>query len=141
MIDPLGFGFEGYDAIGRHRTMENGKPVDVSGELVAAPERELNGEFSGAVELINRLSESEHIARCVADKWLTFAMGRQSDDSDEPSSHRIFNRFAASGYRFEKLFEAIALSDTFRYRIKQEIADAEAEAAYEEMMQQQEENP
>ena len=38
-------------------------------------------------------------------------------------------------------FEAIALSDTFRYRKKRAIADAEAEAAYEEMMEQQEENP
>ena len=141
MIDPLGFGFEGYDAIGRHRTVENGKPVDVSGEMVAAPERALNGEFHGAVELIGRFAESEHIARCVADQWFTFAMGRHSDDSDEPSAHRVFNRFAASGYRFEKLFEAIALSDTFRYRKKRAIADAEAEAAYEEMMEQQEENP
>ncbi|NNE92119.1 MAG: DUF1588 domain-containing protein [Verrucomicrobiales bacterium] len=51
-IDPIGFGLENFDATGRWRTTEAGKPVDASGELFGS-----GAEFSGPVELRNLLLE------------------------------------------------------------------------------------
>ena len=128
LIDPLGFGFEGYDALGRYRETENGKEVDVSGELVAAPDASLNGEFTGAVDLASRLGDSDYVAQCMSEQWFTFIMGRHSDESDEPSIEAINEAFADSGFQFGSLLEAIVLSDSFRYRKKRAVADAEARA-------------
>lgn len=128
LIDPLGFGFEGYDALGRYRETENGKEVDVSGELVAAPDASLNGEFTGAVDLASRLGDSDYVAQCMSEQWFTFIMGRHSDESDEPSIEAINEAFADSGFQFGSLLKAIVLSDSFRYRKKRAVADAEARA-------------
>ncbi len=55
-IDGIGFGFEGYDAIGRHRDLDNGIAVDATGMVKGFPD--IDGEFDGAVELIERLAGS-----------------------------------------------------------------------------------
>ncbi len=44
LIDSIGFGFEQYDGLGQWRTMENGKPVDASGELIST---DVDGKFTG----------------------------------------------------------------------------------------------
>ncbi len=126
LIDPLGFGMEDYDGLGRKREMENGKPIDNSGDLVASPDETVNGEFNGAAELADKIAESEKIAHCLAEQWFTFAMGRHADESDEASFNQIMQQFKQNDYRFKSLFEAIVLSDSFRYRKKKEIADSEA---------------
>lgn len=126
LIDPLGFGMEDYDGLGRKRSMENNRPVDSSGELINAPDSSINGEFNGAVQLAELISGSETIPECLAEQWFTFAMGRHADKSDEASFEHIRDSFKESGYRFHALFEAIVLSDSFRYRKKKEIADMEA---------------
>lgn len=126
LIDPLGFGMEDFDGLGRKRTTENNRPVDSSGELVNSPDSSINGEFDGAVELAALIAGSEKIPECLAEQWFTFAMGRHSDKSDEASFTQIRERFKESGYRFNALFQAIVLSDSFRYRKKKEIADMEA---------------
>lgn len=48
LLDPIGVGFENYDAIGRYRTSENDLPIDARGELVSAGNA--SGAFTGAVE-------------------------------------------------------------------------------------------
>ena len=78
-IDPIGFGFENFDAVGRYRTMDAGKPVDASGELI---DTDVDGTFVGAVELANRLGGSQQVQNCVASKWFSFAFGRQPSKED-----------------------------------------------------------
>src|SRR6185436_15638178 len=56
LIDPIGFGFEHYDAIGRYRTMDGGKPVDATGAVSATTD--INGPFDGVGELGTKLSGS-----------------------------------------------------------------------------------
>lgn len=126
LIDPLGFGMEDFDGLGRYRTMENGKPVDSSGELVNSPDVNVNKTFEGAVGLAELIADSEVIASCLAEHWFTFAMGRHSDQSDQASFEHIEDRFKESGYRFNVLFESIVLSDSFRFRKKKAVADKEA---------------
>jgi hypothetical protein len=78
-INGPGFSFEGFDAVGRARTQENGENVDTSGSI------ELDGEmidFAGASEMIDALAQSEEARDCYTARWLEFAFGRRLADSD-----------------------------------------------------------
>lgn len=118
LIDPLGFGFESYDGIGHYRTMENGIPVDVSGEVTSSPDPTLNGKFNGTKELALRLVSGDVAQSCLAEQWFQFALGRPFDESDKPSLDAIKSSFKGTGYQWASLFESIATSDSFRYRRK-----------------------
>ena len=78
-INPPGFAFEGFDAVGQIRTMENGVPVDTSGTFLLD---EAEVAFSGAVELVDALAESAEARSCYAAKWLEFAYGRALGSGD-----------------------------------------------------------
>ncbi len=72
-INPPGFAFEGFDAIGQARTTENGVPVDTAASMVLDG-REVS--FAGPVELVDLLARSEEAHRCYAGRWIEFAFGR-----------------------------------------------------------------
>jgi len=110
LIDPIGFGFESYDGVGRFRASEAGRPIDSSGELTSAAGVE--GPFVGAVELSERLARSDGVRACIADFWFRFAAGARSDACTQA---RINAEFAATDYDIRKLLAAIARSDAFRY--------------------------
>ena len=120
LIDPLGFGFETYDGVGRYRTEEAGISIDASGELVASGDSALDGPFDGAVELAQRLATSEVLANCVADQWTTFALGQRPTLADLCSQKSIRAAFVEAG-SFEDLFVSIATSDAMRYRVVQRV--------------------
>ncbi len=116
LIDPVGFGFENYDAVGQYRTSENGKPVDASGSVYAARDEKLSGTFSGVVELSKKLAESRQVHDCVSAEWMHFAMGRGLGAGDACSLTQVQERFSTSQGRFDELLVAIIMSDTFRTR-------------------------
>lgn len=120
LIDPLGFGFEHYDGVGHYRTTENNYPVDASGMLTSVGDPDVLGSFKDASELMNRLSQSPLVPSCMSKQWLQFALGRSIDSSDKPSQQAINTAFAASGWRWDAMFRAIVISDSFRYRTIQE---------------------
>jgi hypothetical protein len=73
VINPLGFAFEHYDAIGQYRDTDNGAPVD------AAAEYRIDGEvvtYGNAVELSTLLAQSTELHACYAEKWLEYVLGR-----------------------------------------------------------------
>jgi hypothetical protein len=113
LIDPVGFGLEAYDGIGRFRRTEGGKPVDASGELLGAGDAE--GRFVGGVELAGRLARSAEVRSCVAGLWLHFAVGRPVGPADACSADTIKAEFAAAGHDVRKLLLAIVKTDAFRY--------------------------
>lgn len=119
LIDPLGFGFESYDGVGRFRQTENGQDVDVSGNVLGTVDDTLNGEFDGAVELGARLADSTVLSNCVTDQWLTFAMGRTPTQADLCSVQNVRQQFVDADGSFEELLVAIAMSDAMRYRVVQ----------------------
>lgn len=108
-MDPLGFGLENFDAVGRWRDKDNGQPVDSVGKLA-------NGrEFSGPVELKRILLErKEEFARNVSRQMLKFALGRELRYYDERTVNEASRRFISGGYRPSKLVEAIVESLPFR---------------------------
>jgi hypothetical protein len=117
LIDPLGFGFEHYDAIGRFRTEENGMPVDASGTLASIDDPEQAGDYDGAVELSERLVASTDFQECVAHQWTTFALGREPNEADECSMVGIRQSLVDSGGDLRELLVSIATSDAFRFRV------------------------
>src|SRR5690606_11598740 len=73
-INPLGFAFEGYDAIGRVQVEEvtSGLPVDTRATIIAT---DVDGEYAGAVALSEALAQSEQVRSCFAQRWASAAFG------------------------------------------------------------------
>src|SRR5262249_33669546 len=69
LLDPIGFGFEHYDPMGRWRDKDQGLPVDASGMVTDS--KDVNGAFDGAVALAKKLAESEEVRACVVTQWFT----------------------------------------------------------------------
>lgn len=109
-MDPIGLGLEQFDGIGAWRDLENGHPVDASGEF---PD---GRTFDGAVELSALLKQEPALARCMAEKLFTYALGRGPQPSDHCVLEDIEREFAAGGHRFSALIGAIARSPAFRQR-------------------------
>lgn len=114
MMDPIGFGFENYDALGAYRTTEGGKPVDASGEIINGGE--VSGPFVGAVALGQKLAKSEMVHTCTVKQWLGYATQREPQKLDACSTERLATDFFRSGGDLKALLAAIPLSDAFRYR-------------------------
>lgn len=114
LLDPIGVGFENYDAIGRYRATENNLPIDARGELNGAGTS--SGPFTGAVELAQRLSTSAEVRDCVQKQWFRFSLGRSEASEDACSLAAVKDEFAASDFNVKKLLLALVTSDAFRYR-------------------------
>jgi hypothetical protein len=74
LMDPLGLAFENYDAIGRYRTIDSNRPIDASGELVAAGDA--SGSFRNAIELVGLLARSRDVSACLVRQWFRYVMAR-----------------------------------------------------------------
>lgn len=112
LMDPIGFGLENYDAIGRWRTEDRGKPLEVAGRLVTGQ------EFSSAEELrdifINDYTAEFH--RAVAVKMLTYALGRGVEYYDRPAIDGMVLKASKDDGRFLSWVTAVAESVPFQYR-------------------------
>ena len=73
MIDPIGFGFENFDADRQVAHQDQGKPVDATGELIGS---DVDGTFNGVPALAKKLAGSKTVSDCVATQWFRFAAGR-----------------------------------------------------------------
>lgn len=113
LMDPIGVGFEHYDAVGAYRLKDGLGAVDATGAVnaVSAP---LGGAFDGAVELANRLAVAGEVEDCVANQWFRFSLGRIESTDDACSMQTIRTGFHASGGNIRALLTEIAVSDAFR---------------------------
>jgi hypothetical protein len=115
LMDPIGLGFESYDAIGAFRSEENGKPVTAAGEVHASADAD--GPFRGLIELTSRLSESREVHDCVADQWFSYSVGRNSNfPEDVCSVEGVRADFDASGGNLKEVLLDVIASDGFRFR-------------------------
>ena len=78
-IDGVGFAFENYDASGAFRDIDNTLPVDASGVLINT---DVDGDFVGAVELSERIANSETLSDCVSRNWIRYTLGRPAQPED-----------------------------------------------------------
>jgi hypothetical protein len=114
LLDPIGFGFENFDTLGRYRTEDGGKPVDASGKLVST--RDIDGPFNGIVELATKLAASSEVKECVTRQWFRFAINRFEQPLDGCSMKSVMDSFDAAGQDLKSLPQAIVQTDAFLYR-------------------------
>jgi hypothetical protein len=114
LMDPIGFGFENYDSLGKYRTMDGSGAVDASGELFNTGE--IDGKFNGVAELGQKLAQSETVRVCMARQWFRFALARFEQSVDDCSMKGLVDTFEAAGSDLNALPQAIVLSDAFQYR-------------------------
>jgi hypothetical protein len=112
-MDPLGFGFENYDAMGRFRTEENGKTIDPSG---AISQSDIDGTFVGVVDLAKKLAGSGDVRNCYTTQWFRFAFGRGETAQDACTLSTVGAAFAAKQGNIKELLVALTQTDAFQYR-------------------------
>jgi hypothetical protein len=115
LMDPIGFGFENYDGMGKWRTTDQGKPVDASGSLTGS---DADGAFVGAPELARKLAASREVADCAATEWFRYAFGRGDTPDDACSLQAAKAAFASANFDIRELLVALTQTDAFRYRQK-----------------------
>jgi len=95
-LDPPGFAFEQYDAIGAFRLAEGALLIDATGELEGTDDAD--GPIAGAVGLSERLAASKQVRRCVATQWFRAALGRVERAEDKSSLDAFYQAFARGGF-------------------------------------------
>ena len=114
-MDPLGFALENFDAIGRWRTRgESNETIDASGLLPDGTAFEGPDEMRAAL-----LKNPERFVGTVAEKLLTYALGRNLESFDMPAVRGIVREAAENNYRFSSLVFAIVQSTPFQMRMPQ----------------------
>ncbi|HEX7901576.1 MAG TPA: DUF1588 domain-containing protein, partial [Planctomycetota bacterium] len=117
-IDPLGFAFDNYDAIGRWRTVEtvrdgagDNPPVDASGELPDGRTFKDAAEFKKLL-----LADVDKFTAAFVEKLATYALRRGMNVDDREALAALARQGKAADYRLSSIVEALALSDLFQKR-------------------------
>jgi hypothetical protein len=115
-MDALGFAFENFDAIGAWRTKDGRFDIDPSGTM---PD---GRSFKDPAELRKLLrSEPDKFRRCLAEKLLTYALGRGVEATDRCAVDSICKTAAAQGDTFSALALAVVTSEPFQMRAPRSV--------------------
>ena len=113
VLDPLGFAFENYDAVGAWRTMDSGKPVN------AAAAVQIDGQlrnYANAIELGALIAGSKEAADCMAKQWLRYTLRRREVAGDEASLAAMQDAFGKAGGDMRELLVALTKTKSFTHR-------------------------
>ena len=111
-MDALGFSLENFDAVGAWRDRDGKFEIDASGELPGGI------GFDGADGLMKILTDhkAEQFCRCLAQKMLTYGLGRGLNSYDRCVINDAYEQLKANDFRFSQLIIAIVTSDPFTMR-------------------------
>lgn len=107
MINPLGFSFEHFDAVGRYRTEENGKPIDAQGTY-----RSRSGDpilLEGASGMAKFLAESDEVHTAFVDQLFQYAIKQPIRAYGSDTRADLKKRFVDSGFNVRKLLKDVAV--------------------------------
>lgn len=113
-INPAGFAFENYDGLGQWRDMQNGKPINPSGQY---PFAEGVKPFQNAAEFLSQIAEGEQAHLCYSKKLASFALQRDVIASDMPLLMTMKNASMASTGNIKQLILELVKSPSFRTRV------------------------
>lgn len=112
-INPVGFAFEHFDALGAYRALDNGEPVDASGTAMLGGAEETS--FTSATDLSEAIARSPTALRCYARQWVRYAYARQSA-ADRCTIEQLGARLGEDGYSILDLLVDLTQTDAFRHR-------------------------
>jgi hypothetical protein len=129
LIDPIGNGFEKFDAIGQHRDKlkltfgqsfgEGGRrnqklktvevDLDTTGQVAGIP----NSAFTSPKELGAVLAASPQCQECVVKQYFRYVSGRTETPADRPLIRKVFERFKESGFQFKEMIISMVSAPEF----------------------------
>jgi mono/diheme cytochrome c family protein len=114
IFEPIGLALENFDAVGSWRTEDEGSPIDATGVLV-------DGTHVDGVASLREVLEhryADQFVRVVAEKLLTYALGRGVEYGDMPMVRSIVRESASDRYQFSSLVMSIVRSAPFQMNMK-----------------------
>lgn len=117
-IDPLGLALENFNASGEFREQEGfgykGRIEKDDPKIDATAQLPDGTKINGPAELKRALREQEDLfLKCLAQKMLTYALGRETTLADQPTINEIVAKTKASEYKLKSLIEAVVESEAF----------------------------
>lgn len=106
LMDPLGFPFENFNALGGYQEYDNGFVVDATGNLDGTP-------VDGAAEMGQAISLHDRFPYCMTAQLMRHAVGTLEGSHQEAYVDSLLGDFAGSGYQFEELIVALVRSEAF----------------------------
>lgn len=108
LMDPIGFGMDDFDSIGKWRSADNGQPLDTTGTY--------DGKSFDGLAALGQLLRQEPVAGpCFVSKVYENALGRAALEVDGAALDALANRFKANGNRADLLLLDVVASDAFRF--------------------------
>jgi hypothetical protein len=114
MINPLGFALENYDAIGRYRTEDGGRPVDAADSYQFADGRTI--DFTDAIDLSRQLADAPEVHACYAQHLLEYLYGRSLGAADDPLVDELAQESLTADLTVRDLVVRVVTSPAFRVR-------------------------
>jgi len=116
LMDPFGFALEHFDGVGAWRETDHGFDIDASGLYLGV------SHFENHQELVQLMKADPLVPDCIAQKTLTYALGRGLNEDDRCAIGEVAGRFSDGQHRFDALVSAIVQSAPFRMRRRPEEA-------------------
>jgi hypothetical protein len=119
-MDPLGLALENFNALGMWRNTEKDRPIDASGTLLTGE------EFKEIRDLKTILIENHRsdFYRCLAEKLLTYSLGRGLEYYDEHTLDQIVEQLERDGGKFSSLVTGVIQSAPFQRQRRPETVAA-----------------
>ncbi|NBR06671.1 MAG: DUF1592 domain-containing protein [Planctomycetes bacterium] len=112
VMDPIGFGLENFDAIGRWREKDDtGALIDATGELPGGLKFNSPKELKAIIA-----SRKDDIARNLAEKLLAYALSRQIEGYDQIVVDQLLENVSKDGYRMQSMIIEVVVSYPFTHR-------------------------
>jgi hypothetical protein len=122
LMNPIGYGLEGFGGDGAERTTDNGEPVDTTGVINGFKSKTGAAlTFSGPRELSSILANSDEARRCLAANFHRFTRGFAAKGLDAGAVQKLGDEFVTQGLDLPELFVRVALQDSFVTRRTAEV--------------------
>ncbi len=111
LMDPIGFGLEHFDGIGRWRDMDGTASINATGQL---PDGK---SFDGALQMVAGLKQqAPAISDCVSQKMFAYSLGHDPGPADKCQLNQLSSQFTRANYNIRSLIMQMVASDSFRMR-------------------------
>ena len=126
IIDPLGFALDGFDAVGRERTVDRmvGTAIDTYGVLPDGTDIEGVGDLRAAL-----LERPKMFVQNLVEKLMLYGLGRPIEAQDMPAVRDVVKLAEDNDFQFYSIVQGIVQTDQFLYKQAPEAADGAAMAA------------